>query len=83
MAFIYFAEGISSSTSTVSPSQPVAGNVTTTTISMTILRLEGGPNNMSGRIEIFHNGEWGTVCDDGFGHAEAKVACGMLGFMYV
>ncbi|KAH3690275.1 hypothetical protein DPMN_192154 [Dreissena polymorpha] len=26
------------------------------------------------------NGEWGTICDDNFGEAEAGVVCGMLGF---
>ncbi|KAH3788506.1 hypothetical protein DPMN_166651 [Dreissena polymorpha] len=26
------------------------------------------------------NGEWGTICDDNFGEAEAGVVCGMLGY---
>ena len=34
----------------------------------------------SGRLEIFLNGEWGTVCDDGFGQTEAGVACRQLGY---
>ena len=33
-----------------------------------------------GRLEIYLNSEWGTVCDDNFRYAEATVACRQLGF---
>ncbi|XP_025102832.1 deleted in malignant brain tumors 1 protein-like isoform X2 [Pomacea canaliculata] len=34
----------------------------------------------SGRLDLLYNGSWSSVCDDGFGHKEARVACRMLGF---
>ena len=41
---------------------------------------DGTPNGREGRLEIFHNGVWGTFCIKGFGDAAAKVACKSLGF---
>ena len=34
----------------------------------------------SGRLEIFINGQWGTVCDDFFSSTDAGVACRQMGF---
>jgi len=35
---------------------------------------------MSGRLEIYLNGQWGTVCDDLWGQVESDVACQQLGY---
>ena len=48
-----------------------------------VVRLVGGTkteSSFSGRLEIFHNNEWGTVCDDSFGSDDARVFCRMLGY---
>ncbi|XP_029529223.1 T-cell differentiation antigen CD6-like isoform X6 [Oncorhynchus nerka] len=43
------------------------------------VRLTGGVDRCSGKVEIHRNGSWGTVCDTCWGKEEASMVCSMLG----
>ncbi len=49
----------------------------------TRVRLVGGPSEREGRVLVYYNNTWGSVCSYYFSVASARVVCASLGFGFV
>ena len=47
------------------------------------VRLAGGPNEYSGRVELFDKGDWKILCDENWNLRKGQIVCRQLGFFNV
>ena len=40
----------------------------------------GDDGSSSGILQVYHNNQWGTICNAGFTQQSAEVICGLMGY---
>ena len=45
-----------------------------------MVRLQRGAYSNEGRVEVYCNGQWGTICSTGFDYTDADTICKQLGY---
>ena len=59
--------------------QPIP--MTTPNPNSVFVTFAGRVTAYAGRVQVFYNNQWGTVCDDYWNDLDAAVICGMLGYV--